>query len=103
MTCRKCEEHRSSASRRHKSASSSDSIRNKLISALFQRIKSLLKEVEDVKEERNTLNDKVATLTAQYEKLVAKDLVQQEQETIIKEKIETLAEQMKVTNKGKVL
>ena len=57
-------------------------------------------QVEDVKEERNVLSEKVVVLTAQYEKLRTKDQFHLEQESVIKEKIDTLAEQMKVSNKG---
>lgn len=74
----------------------SDSIRNKLISALFQRIKSLLKENETLKEEKNILLEKVTIMKFEFETIKAKE----KQEQLLREKIDVLSEAVEVSNKG---
>lgn len=78
-------------------------IRSKLIKVLFQRVKELLKETELLRSERKTLCQTIEALSDDLEAMRKKDAEKSAKEIKLEERLSLLADEMKITAKGKYL
>ena len=76
-------------------------IRSKLIKVLFQRVKELLKETELLRSERKTLCQSIEALSDDLESMRKKDAEKSAKEVKLDERLSILADEMKITAKGK--